>query len=73
MAKKSMLARESKRKKLVVKYAEKRKIILNELKLMHGLYAIFLLNVIAYMDICCTIRDTVFHLRNSMKTNLLHP
>ena len=32
MAKKSMLEREKKRKKLVIKYAEKRKIILNQLK-----------------------------------------
>ena len=44
MAKKSMLARESKRKKLVVKYAEKRKIILNELKTANSLEQIFELN-----------------------------
>lgn len=32
MAKKSMLERELKRKKLVIKYSEKRKFVLNELK-----------------------------------------
>jgi small subunit ribosomal protein S14 len=44
MAKKSMLEREKKRKKLVTKYSEKRKLILNELKLANGLDEIFALN-----------------------------
>jgi len=41
MAKKSMLAREAKRKKLVSRYAEKRKSILNELKKADTLEQIF--------------------------------
>jgi len=44
MAKKSMLERELKRKKLVKKYSEKRPIILNELKKAVSLDEIFLLN-----------------------------
>jgi len=44
MAKKSMLAREAKRKKLVSRYAEKRKSILNELKKADTLEQIFELN-----------------------------
>ena len=44
MAKKSMLARETKRKKLVSKYAEKRKSILNQLKKATTLEQIFELN-----------------------------
>ena len=44
MAKKSMLAREAKRKKLVSKYAEKRKSILNALKKANTLEQIFELN-----------------------------
>jgi small subunit ribosomal protein S14 len=44
MAKKSMLEREKKRKKLVLKYSEKRKKILNQLKKAKGLEEIFLLN-----------------------------
>jgi len=44
MAKKSMLERELKRKKLVKKYSEKRSIILNELKKAVSLDEIFLLN-----------------------------
>jgi small subunit ribosomal protein S14 len=44
MAKKSMLERESKRKKLVVKYAEKRKTILNELKTANSIEEVFELN-----------------------------
>jgi|TARA_B110000091_G_scaffold74727_1_gene82386 small subunit ribosomal protein S14 len=44
MAKKSMLERESKRKKLVVKYAEKRKTILNELKNADSIEKVFELN-----------------------------
>jgi len=44
MAKKSMLEREKKRKKLVLKYSEKRKKILNQLKKSKGLEEIFLLN-----------------------------
>jgi small subunit ribosomal protein S14 len=42
MAKKSMLEREKKRKELVNKYAEKRKILLNELKKANSLEDIFL-------------------------------
>jgi small subunit ribosomal protein S14 len=44
MAKKSMLERELKRKKLVKKYSEKRSIILNELKKAISLEEIFVLN-----------------------------
>ena len=44
MAKKSMLERESKRKKLVTKYSEKRKIVLNELKKASSLEETFNLN-----------------------------
>jgi small subunit ribosomal protein S14 len=44
MAKKSMLEREKKRKELVIKYAEKRKKILNELKKANSLTEIFLIN-----------------------------
>ncbi len=44
MAKKSMLEREKKRKKLVTKYSEKRKIILNKLKKVESLEEIFILN-----------------------------
>ena len=44
MAKKSMLERESKRKKLVTKYSEKRKIVLNELKKASSLEETFSLN-----------------------------
>ena len=44
MAKRSMLERESKRKKLVVKYAEKRKTILNELKNADSIEKVFELN-----------------------------
>jgi small subunit ribosomal protein S14 len=44
MAKKSMLEREKKRIKLVKKYSEKRKIILNELKSTKSLEEKFLLN-----------------------------
>ena len=44
MAKKSMLAREAKRKKLVSRYAEKRKSILNELIKADTLEQIFELN-----------------------------
>jgi small subunit ribosomal protein S14 len=44
MAKKSMLERELKRKKLVVKYSEKRKLIKNELKKARTLEDIFHLN-----------------------------
>jgi len=44
MAKKSMLEREKKRKKLVIKYSEKRKIILSKLKKVESLEEIFLLN-----------------------------
>lgn len=39
-----MLEREKKRKKLVTKYSEKRKIILNKLKKVESLEEIFLLN-----------------------------
>ena len=39
-----MLERESKRKKLVVKYAEKRKTILNELKTANSIEEVFELN-----------------------------
>jgi small subunit ribosomal protein S14 len=44
MAKKSMLQREVKRKKLVSKYSDKRKNILEELKLANSLNDIFVLN-----------------------------
>jgi len=44
MAKKSMLERETKRKKLVAKYSEKRKEILNQLKKVNSLEEIFSLN-----------------------------
>jgi small subunit ribosomal protein S14 len=44
MAKKGMLERELKRKKLVKKYSEKRSTILNELKKAVSLEEIFLLN-----------------------------
>jgi small subunit ribosomal protein S14 len=44
MAKKSMLERELKRKKLVNKYAEKRKEILSQLKIVNTLEEIFRLN-----------------------------
>jgi len=41
MAKKSMIEREKKRKKLVLKYIEKRQIILKELKIAQSLEEIF--------------------------------
>jgi len=41
MAKKSMLERESKRKKLVIKYSTKRTILINELKKATSLEEIF--------------------------------
>ena len=44
MAKKSMLEREKKRKNLVLKYTEKRQIILNQLKNANSLSEIFELN-----------------------------
>jgi len=44
MAKKSMLERELKRKKLVLKYSEKRKTILNQLKTATSLEQIFAFN-----------------------------
>lgn len=44
MAKKSMLEREKKRKKLVKKYAEKRKNLLNQLKKIQNLEEIYFLN-----------------------------
>ena len=44
MAKKSMLEREIKRKKLVIQYSKKRKEILQELKKTKSLEQIFLLN-----------------------------
>ena len=44
MAKKSMLERELKRKKLVLKYSEKRKEILSKLKTVTSLEEIFSLN-----------------------------
>jgi small subunit ribosomal protein S14 len=44
MAKKSMLAREAKRKKLVLKYSEKRQNILSKLKKAESLDEIFELN-----------------------------
>ena len=44
MAKKSMLERELKRKKLVTKYSEKRKIVLNELKKSSSLEETFSLS-----------------------------
>jgi small subunit ribosomal protein S14 len=46
MAKKSMLEREKKRKELVIKYSEKRKSILNQLKKANNLETIFELNEI---------------------------
>jgi small subunit ribosomal protein S14 len=44
MAKKSMLEREKKRSKLIKKYSEKRKLILNELRKKKSLEEIFLFN-----------------------------
>jgi small subunit ribosomal protein S14 len=44
MAKKSMLEREKKRKRLVLKYSEKRKEILNQLKKASSLEEIFTFN-----------------------------
>ena len=44
MAKKSMLERELKRKKLVTKYSEKSKVLLNQLKSASSLEEIFELN-----------------------------
>jgi small subunit ribosomal protein S14 len=44
MAKKSMLERESKRKKLVARYSKKRQEILNQLKEVNSLEEIFALN-----------------------------
>jgi small subunit ribosomal protein S14 len=44
MAKKGMLQREIKRKKLVIKYSEKRKNILEQLKKVESLEEIFSLN-----------------------------
>lgn len=44
MAKKSMLERELKRKKLVKKYSQKRSTLLNELKKANSIEAIFILN-----------------------------
>lgn len=44
MAKKSMLERELKRKKLVSKYSKKREEILNQLKTVNSLEEIFALN-----------------------------
>jgi small subunit ribosomal protein S14 len=44
MAKKSMLEREKKRKRLVLKYSEKRKEILNQLKKASSLEEIFSFN-----------------------------
>lgn len=44
MAKKNMLEREVKRKKLVTKYSEKRKILLNQLKKENSLEEIFSIN-----------------------------
>jgi small subunit ribosomal protein S14 len=44
MAKKSMLERERKRIKLVKKYSEKRKALLNELKMANSLDTIFEIN-----------------------------
>jgi len=44
MAKKSMLERENKRKKLIKKYSEKRESILNQLKASNDLETIFELN-----------------------------
>jgi len=44
MAKKSMLERELKRKKLVKKYSQKRSILLNELKKAISIEDIFILN-----------------------------
>jgi small subunit ribosomal protein S14 len=44
MAKKSMLEREKKRKHLVLKYSEKRKILLDNLKEVNSLDEIFTLN-----------------------------
>jgi small subunit ribosomal protein S14 len=44
MAKKAMLEREKKRKKLVIKYSEKRAIFLKELKQVKSLEEIFKIN-----------------------------
>ncbi len=44
MAKKSMLERELKRKKLITKYSKQRELILNELKKADSLDSIFALN-----------------------------
>jgi small subunit ribosomal protein S14 len=44
MAKKSMLERELKRKKLIIKYSEKRRTLLNELKKCNSLDEIFAVN-----------------------------
>jgi small subunit ribosomal protein S14 len=44
MAKKSMLQREIKRKKLVTKYSEKRQDLLNQLKFVSSFVEIFTLN-----------------------------
>ena len=44
MAKKSMLEREKKRKKLVHKYSEKRKELLKQLKTIDSFEGVFLLN-----------------------------
>jgi small subunit ribosomal protein S14 len=44
MAKKSMLEREKKRNKLVKKYSEKRKELLNQLKSINSLESLFELN-----------------------------
>ena len=44
MAKKSMLQRELKRKKLITKYSKQRELILNELKKADSLDSIFALN-----------------------------
>ena len=44
MAKKSMLERESKRKKLVLRYSKRREEILNQLKKVDSLEEIFALN-----------------------------
>ena len=44
MAKKNMLEREVKRKKLVQKYSEKRKVLVNQLKKKNSLEEIFKIN-----------------------------
>jgi len=44
MAKKAMLEREKKRKKLVIKYSEKRAVFLKELKQVKSLEEIFKIN-----------------------------